>query len=101
MINLKVLSFSILCVSACWTGCTTMEVTKMNAQAAGSYANSAQKSGVAIGVEPMLESRRMKETFKLNLIDRGLLPILLVVENNSPDASFILAKDKVYVLSET
>ena len=81
-------------------GCGTMEVTKFKTRNADSYANTAEKNGVTIGVQPITDKREVKETFKINLLEKGLLPILLVAENHSASSSFILAKDKVFVLNE-
>src|SRR5882672_10825028 len=64
-------------------GCGTMEVTQLKIQNAGSYANTAEKNGVTIGVQPITDKREVKETFKVNLLEKGLLPILLVAENHS------------------
>ena len=36
----------------------------------------------------------------MNLLEKGLLPILLVAEKHSTSSSFILAKGKVFVLDE-
>ena len=82
------------------TGCATMKVTELKAGNAASYAQHEQKSGVAIGLHPMIEAKEIKETFRINLLEKGLLPILLVAENQSESSSFILSKDKVLVLNE-
>ena len=82
------------------TGCGTMKVTELKTDSAESYADHARKNGVAIGVRPFTDKKEIKETFKIDLLAKGLLPILLVAENQSESSSFILAKDRVSVLSE-
>lgn len=82
------------------TGCGTMQVTTLKTQSAGAYAQHAEKNGVTVGVQPLTGKKEIKETFRVDLREKGLLPILLVAENHSASSSFILAKDKVYVLNE-
>jgi hypothetical protein len=59
-----------------------------------------QKNGVAVAIRPMTDKREIEDMFKVSLLDKGLLPILVVVENQSTAASFIVAKDKLTVLNE-
>src|SRR5438874_5838500 len=82
------------------TGCATMKVTELKAGSADSYAQHEQKGGVAVGIHPMTDKKEIKQTFKVDLLEKGLLPILLVAENQSASSSFILAKEKVLVSSE-
>jgi hypothetical protein len=89
-----------LLLASLLVGCGTMEVTPLKTRSADTYANTAQKNGVTIGVQPLTDRREVKETFKVNLLEKGLLPILLVAENHSTSSTFILAKEKVFVLNE-
>lgn len=82
------------------SGCATMSVTELKTRPADSYAQHQQKNGVIIGIHPMTDKEEIKETFRINLLDKGLLPILLIVENQSTSTSFILAKEKVLLLRE-
>jgi len=52
-------------------------------------------------VDPLTAKSDVKKTFKINLLDRGVLPIKLTAQNRSPATSFIIAKDKVLVMNET
>jgi hypothetical protein len=79
-------------------GCSTMKVTHLTTGQAESYTPHEQKNGLVVGIHPMTDKREIEDMFKVNLLDKGLLPILVVFENQSPDASFIVAKDKVAVL---
>jgi hypothetical protein len=87
-------------VSLLLAGCTTMSVTPLTTGGADSYTQHEQTNGLVIGIRPMTDKREIKGMFKVNLLDEGLLPILVVAENQSGSASFIIAKDKVYVLNE-
>lgn len=83
-------------------GCATMIVTPFTTGSADSYKQHEQKNGVIVGIHPMTTTGEIKDMFEVNLLDEGLLPILVVVENQSTSAaSFIIAKDKVYVLNKT
>jgi hypothetical protein len=81
-------------------GCSTMKVAPLTTGSAGSYTQHEQTNGVVVGIRPMTDKREIEDIFKVNLLDKGLLPILVVAENQSASDSFIIAKDKVYVLNE-
>jgi len=82
------------------SGCTTMSVAPLKTGDADSYTQHEQKNGLVIGIRPMTDKREIKDMFKNNLLDNGLLPILVVAENQSASASFVIAKEKVFVLNE-
>ncbi len=82
------------------TGCSTMKVAPLTTGSADSYTQHEQTNGVVVGIRPITDKREIEDIFKVNLLDKGLLPILVVVENQSASDSFIIAKDKVYVLNE-
>ena len=96
-INFILLSSSLALVA---TGCTTMSVTKLQTQKADTYEQHTEIGGLVIGVYPMTDKAEVKRMFNVNLLDKGILPILLVAENRNPSSSFIIAKGKVFVLSE-
>ena len=82
------------------TGCSTMKVAPLTTGSASSYPQHEQKNGVTVGVRPMTEKREIEDMFKINLLDKGVVPVLVVAENQSASASFIIAKDKVCVSNE-
>lgn len=92
---LLILASSCLILASC-----TMSVTPLTTGSAVSYAEHEQKNGITIGIKPMTNKGEIVAMFKVNLFDVGLLPILVVAENQSASASFIIAKDKVFVLNE-
>lgn len=81
------------------SGCSTMKVAPLTTGKAESYTPHEQKSGVVVGIHPMTDKRDIEDMFKVNLLDKGLVPILVVVENQNPDASFIVTQNKVVVLN--
>lgn len=90
----------IAALAAVLCGCGTMDVTQLKTHAAASYAQHAEKKGLVVAVHPVTDRKEIDEVFKTDLLDKGLLPILVVAENRSSSASFILAREKVYVLNE-
>jgi hypothetical protein len=82
------------------SGCSTMQVTTLKQRSTESCEYHAEQKGVVVGIHPVIEEREMEEIFKMDLREKGLLPILLVVDNRSA-SSFIIAKDKVRVGDET
>lgn len=78
-----------------------MSVKPLTTGAAESYAQHEEKNGLQIGVRPMTDKQEIKDMFHINLLDNGLLPILVVAENGNPTASYIIAKEKVFVVNET
>lgn len=81
-------------------GCTTMSVTPLTTCDAAAYAQHDQKGGLVIGIQPITNKGEVKDMFKVNLLDKGLLPILVVAENQSVSDSFIIAKEKITVLTD-
>jgi len=77
-----------------------MSVTPLTTGSAVSYTQHEQKDGVVVGINPMTNKGEIKDMFKVILLDEGLLPILVVAENQSASASVIIAKDRVFVLNE-
>ena len=80
--------------------CTTMSVTPLTTASAGSYELHQQNNGLAVSVQPMTDETQIEDMFKVNLLEKGTLPILVVVENQSSASSFIVAKEPITVTSE-
>ncbi len=79
-------------------GCGTMKVTPLATNQASSYTQHEEKNGLVIGIQPMTDRREIQDMFKVNLLEHGLLPILLVVQNQSASDSFIVPKEQITVL---
>ena len=72
------------------TGCSTIKLPDVPITPASSYKFHQEQAGLTIALEPFLEPDRVKETFGLNLLSEGVLPLLLVVDNHSDELSFSL-----------
>jgi hypothetical protein len=79
-------------------GCVS--VKKVQTDKPDAYAQHAEKNGLVVAVKPFTDEKEVHDTFKMNLLSKGLLPILVVAENHNPSASFLIAKEDVYVLNE-
>lgn len=79
--------------------CATMSIPETKVRATESYQLKAQMRGLLVAVHPVTDENEIKETFRTALLDKGILPILVVAENRDPSASFVLAKNKVAVVS--
>jgi hypothetical protein len=96
---MKIIKFgsaSLLAVSLVWLGggCSTIPTEPQNPP-------QLQIDGLTLSAYPLASKKEVKQVFKVNLLDRGVLPIRLKAENRSPSTSFIIAKDKVVVMNET
>ena len=76
------------------TGCT-MSVPEFKVRETSSYEQTTEKDGLMIAVYPTVQNSELDETFKIDLVSKGLLPVLLVADNRSQADSFILDTEKI------
>jgi hypothetical protein len=62
---------------------------------ATSYALSAEKAGIAIGIQPVEDPKEERDYFKAELTKQGLIPIFVVIQNKSGEDSFLFDAAKV------
>ncbi|MGR9053802.1 MAG: hypothetical protein ACU84J_14245, partial [Gammaproteobacteria bacterium] len=55
--------------------------------------------GLSITVHP-LSKKEIDEIFMIDLLDKGVLPILIIADNRNASTSFILSKKKVAVVDQ-
>jgi hypothetical protein len=77
-------------------GCSTMKVPEFKVQETSSYQYTAQTNGLLLAVQPVTDKKQIKETFNIDLLGKGIVPILVVVENKT-SSSFLFAKEKAVV----
>ena len=88
-------------VAACGllpTGCTTMNVPPMTIGSVESYPLNSEARGLVVAVHPVTSEAEVDATFNSDLLGKGVVPILVVIENRNPSASFVIAKDQVAVV---
>lgn len=65
------------------------------AQSAQDYANKVIAKGYIIAVQPIEDANEQKTYFSANLGNRGILPVLIVVQNTSPSDTCLLDESEV------
>src|SRR5690349_496144 len=91
-------TIGMLAIAALASGCVS--VKKVQTDKPDTYAQHQEKKGLTIAVKPFTDEKEVRDTFKMNLLSKGLLPILVVAENRNPSSSFQIAKEDVFVLNE-
>jgi hypothetical protein len=82
--------------------CGPVEIKKVTTQKADYYKFTSQKAGLKISVDPYKEENRLQEFFGCDLLSRGVLPVLVVIENQNSDDGYILVKERsVLVMRNT
>lgn len=81
------------------TGCSTMSVPPMPIQPIESYALRQETRQVTVAVHPVMSKQEIDATFNTDLLDRGIVPILVVIDNKNPSASFVVAREWVAVVN--
>lgn len=77
-----------------FTNCSPVQVREVIIQRADHYKFSSEKSGLKISVDPYREERRLQDFFGYNLLSRGILPVLVVIENQTAQDGYTLVTDK-------
>lgn len=77
-------------------GCMTMDVPPDKIKPLSAYPVKLEQQGLTIAVNA-LNRKEIDEVFGTDLLDDGILPVLVVAENRSPSTSFVLPKNKVAV----
>jgi len=56
-----------------------------------------ERSGLTVAAAPLVKRKESKRYFGADLTDAEIVPILIVVRNASPDASYLLLEDRVSI----
>src|SRR5438876_11634703 len=94
---MKVISQVLLAVFLGWLGAGCRSVAPVQPE----NLKALEIDGLTLSVYPLTTKQEVKQIFKVNLLNRGVLPIQVKAENHNPSSSFIIAKEKVLVMSET
>jgi hypothetical protein len=79
--------------------CSPIEMKKVVVQRGAHYKFSTQQSGLRISVDPYTENDRLQNTFGCDVLSRGILPVLLVVENISSEDGYIVVNDTACLIT--
>jgi len=77
------------------SACSTMSVPTLKVRGIDSYDLRQDQRALVIAVHPMTTQQEVQETFNIDLLDKGILPILLLAENRSASTSFILDRARI------
>ncbi len=62
---------------------------------AGEYSNKVAKAGLIVAVEPVEDSEQQKTYFNSHLGSRGILPVLIIIQNTSATEAYLFDKSAV------
>lgn len=85
-----------LAVSGCMAH---VPLTKRQVGSVASYAHSQELEGLAMAIDPITNANEVIELFGMNLLEKELLPVLVVVSNRSPSASYVISPDHFSLLN--
>lgn len=88
---------SMVVLSIMLSGCASHEIKALTPEAIQDYRLRATEGGVSIAAEPFTTKEKTEAVFTLDLTAEGYCPVLLVMENRSPD-SFLLIKDEIELI---
>lgn len=74
-------------------GCTTLELPDYQAKSIDHYSASLSKNGLSVAIHPLTDVEENKKYFGVDLLNKGILPVLVMAKNQSP-SSFILKKER-------
>jgi hypothetical protein len=94
-------TLAVAALSLLASGCGTRPVPVLETHAPSVYEQHLEKDGLMLGLHPMIDKVELNKTFDMNLLDKGVLPILIVAENRSTSSSFIIAKTNLYVVDQS
>ena len=92
--SLAIRSLSILCAAAV-SGCTTMSVPMLKVRGVESYELRQEQRGLIIAAHPITAQQEIDGILKVDLQEKGILPILVLAENRAASKSFILDRRRI------
>lgn len=81
-------------------GCTTMDVPESKVHATESYQLKEEHDGLLVAAYPVTNKDEIEESFRADLLSKGILPVLFIAENRNPSKSFLITKEKVAVVGQ-
>jgi hypothetical protein len=89
-----------LCVSAALSiapliGCSTMRLPSYSPLPFDQYPSGTTIDGLSLAAFPLTDQKEVEEFFGADLLSEGILPVLIVAENQNDTASFVLRPDRV------
>ncbi|MDN5849141.1 MAG: hypothetical protein L0H63_05810 [Nitrococcus sp.] len=63
-------------------GCTSYQVVRIPVRDAGLYPVSQTLDAISVGIDPIKDGRRSARYFGIDLLDQGILPVVITVSNH-------------------
>lgn len=76
-------------------GCASYEVQHVDVKPVESYINKQTISDVTIAVDPFDDPAKSKSAFYVDLTEKNIKPLHIVIDNNAPDSIMIIRQDIV------
>jgi hypothetical protein len=80
-------------------GCSTTHISDLSKQPYTQGEQWQEQNGLRIGVAPLTDVAEISLKFGTNLIGNGVLPVFIVVKNNSATNSFLVVPDKFRLMA--
>jgi hypothetical protein len=81
-------------------GCSATRLPDYSPLSAHQYTHKNTQHGLTVAIHPMTQESEIEQYFGTHLLAHDILPVLVVVENQNVDVSFILRKQEIQLLSE-
>lgn len=75
-------------------GCAAKKLPEAPAPSVISYPYSQVTDGLAVAIQPLTNGQESTRYFGTDLLSRGIFAVLVSAENRSPQANFLLSKDR-------
>lgn len=83
------------------SGCASPHYPDYPSKSPSEYKSHAEKKNLSVAAEALDDPKEVKKYFGSNLLDDGILPVHIVVINNSPKESYVLLKENVQLLNSS
>jgi hypothetical protein len=81
------------------TNCAPVQMKNVVVQKSEHYKFTSHRDGLKISVDPYTEEIRLKDYFGCDLLSRGILPVLIVFENQSSEDGYVIITDKANLVT--
>lgn len=96
----RVISAYLLSFMLILNGCTTLTLEPYVGQRVDQYKNYKIKNGLALATKPITDATESKKYFGVDLLSKKVLPVFIVVENQSVSSSFTILKKSIKLIDE-
>lgn len=87
----------VLAMAAAAIGCAH-QFPEYPAKPASSCSVHVLRDGVTLGIEPMFDRETSEQYFEVDMLGRGILPIYVVVENQTPGRTLLVSREQFAVV---